>query len=47
VLSLPLLSTYSPLTVAAYTMLFGGLAALLLAVPGFVVAEWGEVSSGA
>ena len=47
VLSLPLLSTYSPLTVAAYTMLFGGLAALPLAVPGFVVAEWGGVSSGA
>ena len=47
VLSLPLLRTYSPLTVAAYTMLFGGLAALPLAVPGFVVAEWSQVSSGA
>jgi drug/metabolite transporter (DMT)-like permease len=47
VLSLPLLRTYSPLTVAAYTMLFGGLAALPLAVPSFVVAEWGQVSSGA
>jgi drug/metabolite transporter (DMT)-like permease len=47
VLSLPLLSTYSPLTVAAYTMLFGSLAALPLAVPGFVVAEWSQVSSGA
>ena len=47
VLSLPLLRTYSPLTVAAYTMLFGGFAALPLAVPGFVVAEWSQVSSGA
>ena len=47
VLSLPLLRTYSPLAVAAYTMLFGGLAALPVAIPGFVVAEWGKVSSGA
>ena len=47
VLSLPLLRIYSPLTIAAYTMLFGSLAALPLAVPGFVVAEWGEMSSGA
>ena len=47
VLSLPLLGTYSPLAVAAYTMLFGGLAALPVAIPVFVVAEWGKVSSGA
>src|SRR3712207_918475 len=45
-LSLSLLRTYSPLAVAAYTVLFGGLAALPLAVPGFVVAEWGKVSGG-
>jgi drug/metabolite transporter (DMT)-like permease len=43
VLSLPLLRTYSPIVVAAYTMLFGGLAALPLALPGFVAAEWSEV----
>jgi drug/metabolite transporter (DMT)-like permease len=33
VLSLPLLRTYSPIVVASYTMLFGGLAALPLALP--------------
>jgi drug/metabolite transporter (DMT)-like permease len=44
VLSLPLLRTYSPIVVAAYTMLFGGLAALPLALPGFVAAQWSEVS---
>jgi drug/metabolite transporter (DMT)-like permease len=44
VLSLPLLRTYSPVVVAAYTMLFGGLAALPLALPGFAAAEWSEVS---
>jgi drug/metabolite transporter (DMT)-like permease len=47
VLSLPLLRTYSPVVVAAYTMLFGGLAALPLAIPGFVAAEWSEVSGEA
>ena len=47
VLSLPLLRTYSPIVVAAYTMLFGGLAALPLALPGFVAAEWGEVGGEA
>src|SRR4028118_1064173 len=35
VLSLPLLEKYSPLVVAAYTMLFGGLATLPFALPVF------------
>jgi drug/metabolite transporter (DMT)-like permease len=47
VLSLPLLRTHPPLVVAAYTMLFGGLATPPFALPGFVSAEWGEVSRGA
>ena len=47
VLSLPLLRKYSPLIVAAYTMLFGGLGALPLALPGFVDAGWAEVSGKA
>jgi drug/metabolite transporter (DMT)-like permease len=47
VLSLPLLRTYSPLVVAAYTMLFGGLGALPIALPGFSSTNWGEVSAGA
>lgn len=47
VLSLPLLRRYSPLVVAAYTMLFGGLGALPFALPGFVSAEWSEASVGA
>jgi drug/metabolite transporter (DMT)-like permease len=47
VLSLPLLRTYSPIVVAAYTMFFGGLAVLPLALPGFVVARWSEVSGEA
>ena len=47
VLSLPLLSRHSPLVVAAFTMLFGGLAAVPFALPGFMTTEWGEVSNGA
>ena len=47
VLSLPLLRTYSPLVVAAYTMLFGGLAALPFAVPGLFGVDWGGMSGGA
>jgi drug/metabolite transporter (DMT)-like permease len=47
VLSLPLLRRYSPLIVAAYTMLFGGLGALPFALAGFVHAGWDEVSGGA
>jgi len=44
VLSLPLLRRHSPLVVAAYTMLFGGLAALPVGLPGFLSARWAEVS---
>jgi drug/metabolite transporter (DMT)-like permease len=47
VLSLPLLRTYPPLLVAAYTMLFGGLGVLPLSLPGFLSASWGEVGAGA
>jgi drug/metabolite transporter (DMT)-like permease len=46
VLSLPLLEKYSPLVVAAYTMLFGGLAALPLALPGILSVEWDAMSVG-
>jgi drug/metabolite transporter (DMT)-like permease len=46
VLSLPLLRRYSPLAVAAYTMLFGGLAVLPLATSGLVRMDWGAVSAG-
>jgi drug/metabolite transporter (DMT)-like permease len=47
VLSLPLLRRYSPLVVASYTMLFGGLGALPLALPGFLDAGWVEASARA
>lgn len=47
VLSLPLLRSYSPLVVASYTMLFGGLGALPLALPGFLDAGWAGVSGRA
>ena len=46
VLSLPLLKKYSPLVVAAYTMLFGGLTALPLAFPGFMSVDWDAMSIG-
>jgi drug/metabolite transporter (DMT)-like permease len=46
VLSLPLLEKYSPLVVAAYTMLFGGLTALPLAFPGFMSVDWEAMSIG-
>jgi drug/metabolite transporter (DMT)-like permease len=47
VLSLPLLRRYSPLIVAAYTMLFGGLGAIPFALPGFVEAGWADASGKA
>jgi len=47
VLSLPLLRRYSPLVVASYTMLFGGLGALPLALPGFLDAGWAGVGGRA
>jgi drug/metabolite transporter (DMT)-like permease len=46
VLSLPLLRRYSPLAVACYSMLFGGLAVLPLASPGLLRMDWGSVSLG-
>jgi len=46
VLSLPLLEKYSPLVVAAYTMLFGGLAALPFALPGFLSVDWVAMGAG-
>ena len=45
VLSLPLLRRHTPLTIAAYTMLFGGLAALPVALPSFFHNSLGAVSS--
>ena len=47
VLSMPLLRRYSPLVVASYTMLFGGLGALPLALPGFLDASWADASGRA
>ena len=46
VLSLPLLERYSPLAVAAYSMLFGGLAILPLTSLQLPGADWGAVSPG-
>jgi drug/metabolite transporter (DMT)-like permease len=46
VLSLPLLRRYSPLAVAGYTMLFGGMAILPFASFGFLAMDWGSVSLG-
>jgi drug/metabolite transporter (DMT)-like permease len=46
VLSLPLLKRYSPLAVAAYSMLFGGVAVLPLASLQLPSADWGAVSLG-
>ncbi len=45
VLSLPLLKRLSPVTVAAYTMFFGGLAALPLASTQISNLDWGAVSA--
>jgi drug/metabolite transporter (DMT)-like permease len=46
VLSLPLLRRYSPLAVAGYSMLFGGLAILPFASFGILSADWENVSIG-
>jgi drug/metabolite transporter (DMT)-like permease len=46
VLSLPLLRRYSPLAVAGYSMLFGGLAVLPLASLDLLRMDWGAVSLG-
>ena len=47
VLSLPLLRRHTPLVVAAYTMLFGGLGAAPLALPGLVGGGWVGTGGGA
>lgn len=47
VLSLPLLRRHTPLMIAAYTMLFGGLATLPVALPSFFDKSWEAVSSTA
>jgi drug/metabolite transporter (DMT)-like permease len=46
VLSLPLLKKYPPLVVAAYTMLFGGLAALPFASLSFLSVDWDAMNVG-
>ena len=46
VLSLPLLRRYSPLEVAAYSMLFGGLAVLPFASVQLPAVHWDAVSAG-
>lgn len=46
-LSIFMLRSYSPLTVAGYTMLFAGLAVLPLASLDLAQADWGAVSIGA
>lgn len=46
VLSLPLLRRLSPLAVAAYPMLFGGLMVLPLASPGFARVDWSSLAPG-
>ena len=43
VFSLPLLDRYSPLAVATYPMLFGGLVMLPLAAPGLARMDWGAL----
>ena len=46
VLSLPLLEKHSPMVVASYTMLFGGLAASPFALPGFLGVDWYAMGMG-
>lgn len=47
VLSLPVLGRLSPLTVAAYSMLIGGLVLLALSSPDLFSVDWGDVGTGA
>ena len=47
VLSMPMLTRHSPLVVAAYSVLFGGLVVLLLSVPFLPGLDWADVSAGA
>jgi drug/metabolite transporter (DMT)-like permease len=47
VLSMPVLERHSPLTVATYSLLFGGLVVLLLSSPYLAGLEWESVGAGA
>jgi drug/metabolite transporter (DMT)-like permease len=47
VLSMPVLGRHSPLAVATYPLLFGGLVVLLLSTPYFTGLDWGSVGVGA
>jgi drug/metabolite transporter (DMT)-like permease len=47
VLSMPMLERHSPLTLATYSLLFGGLILLLLSSPYLFGLEWGNVGAGA
>ncbi len=47
VLSMPVLERHSPLAVATYSLLFGGLILLLLSVPYLIGLDWGGVGVGA
>jgi drug/metabolite transporter (DMT)-like permease len=47
VLSMPVLGRHSPLAVATYPLLFGGLIVLLLSTPYFGGLDWGSVGTGA
>jgi drug/metabolite transporter (DMT)-like permease len=47
VLSMPVLGRHSPLAVATYPLLFGGLIVLLLSTPYFGGLDWGSVGAGA
>jgi drug/metabolite transporter (DMT)-like permease len=47
VLSLPMLKRLSPLVVAAYSMLFGGLVVLVLSLPALIGMNWRDIGAGA
>jgi drug/metabolite transporter (DMT)-like permease len=47
VLSMPVLERHSPLTVATYSLLFGGLIVLVLSSPYLAGLEWESVGAGA
>ena len=47
VLSMPVLERHSPLTVATYSLLFGGLIVLVLSFPYLAGLEWERVGAGA
>jgi drug/metabolite transporter (DMT)-like permease len=47
VLSMPVLKRHSPLTVATYSLLFGGVILLLLSSPYLVGLDWDSAGGGA